>query len=289
MQIHIWGSQGKWYVFCNVLTVIPIFLNFRIIYISWRVPADADIHSVSRKPSFDSIKRQVHLPIRHSSPTYEWRSWWGYLLKSQLLFFSVLFHKSLLCSTIRAEHEPRKSPDGQVGIWSVHVGSLGSAPFSSQFSVQSSNVCAGRDNWNNCWGGREGEIAGNELDRHWWNSWYVLNESSDLDKNMFCSDLEALKNLLKGTVDSYPSEHYCNMKNSVSTSSRVHQVRLSRFQIFAEEKETADMLVSLSRQSSDSGRGTLSTSADTQPSTPQPQLDASVENPLAAMNLNREE
>lgn len=49
------------------------------------------------------------------------------------------------------------------------------------------------------------------------------------------------------------------------------------FQIFAEEKETADILVSLSRQSSESGRGTLT---DTQPSTPQP--DTSLESPLIA-------
>lgn len=74
-------------------------------------------------------------------------------------------------------------------------------------------------------------------------------------------DLEKMLAVIKETVDFYPTDEYMNMKQS----------------IFAEEKETADILVSLSRQSSESGRGTLT---DTQPSTPQP--DTSLESPLIA-------
>uniref|UniRef100_A0A8R1IQL4 Uncharacterized protein n=1 Tax=Caenorhabditis japonica TaxID=281687 RepID=A0A8R1IQL4_CAEJA len=59
--------------------------------------------------------------------------------------------------------------------------------------------------------------------------------------------------------------------------------------IFAEEKETADILVSFSRQSSDSGRETLSSTADTQPSTPQPQLDAEARNPLVVALSSQKE
>lgn len=79
-------------------------------------------------------------------------------------------------------------------------------------------------------------------------------------------EFEKMLKIIKETVDFYPTQDYLNMKDS----------------IFAEEQETADLLVSLSRQSSESGRGTLSTSADTQPSTPQPQLEPSLESPLAA-------
>ncbi|EFO86547.1 CRE-RABX-5 protein [Caenorhabditis remanei] len=81
-------------------------------------------------------------------------------------------------------------------------------------------------------------------------------------------DLEKMLIVIKETVDFYPTEEYLKMKES----------------IFGEEQETADLLVSLSRQSSESGRGTLSTSADSQPSTPQPQLEPSLESPLAAFS-----
>ncbi|CAI2348306.1 unnamed protein product [Caenorhabditis sp. 36 PRJEB53466] len=83
-------------------------------------------------------------------------------------------------------------------------------------------------------------------------------------------DLAKMLVIIKETVNFYPTDTYRDMKDS----------------IFAEEKETADMLVSLSRQSSDSGRGTLSSSADTQPPTPQPQLDT--ESPLVVA-LNNEQ
>ncbi|CAL2036463.1 CBN-RABX-5 protein [Caenorhabditis brenneri] len=78
-------------------------------------------------------------------------------------------------------------------------------------------------------------------------SFATVNKKAD-------DDIAKMLIIIKETVDFYPTQEYVNMKES----------------IFAEEKETADLLVSLSRQSSESGRGTLSTSADTQPSTPQP-------------------
>uniref|UniRef100_A0A1I7TM97 Rab5 GDP/GTP exchange factor n=1 Tax=Caenorhabditis tropicalis TaxID=1561998 RepID=A0A1I7TM97_9PELO len=79
-------------------------------------------------------------------------------------------------------------------------------------------------------------------------------------------DLDKMLVVIKETVDFYPTQEYLNMKES----------------IFTEEQETADLLVSLSRQSSESGRGTLSSTADnTQPSTPQPQTDSCInESPL---------
>ncbi|PIC42588.1 hypothetical protein B9Z55_009618 [Caenorhabditis nigoni] len=102
----------------------------------------------------------------------------------------------------------------------------------------------------------------------------VAKKAEDLVKNLTGvdkksdDDLEKMLVLIKETVDIFPTDEYIQMKES----------------IFAEEQETADLLVSLSRQSSESGRGTLSTSADnTQPSTPQPQLDPSFESPLAAV------